>query len=132
MNDRLNHHIAMLEGVKTRLQNANKQVDGLVSDEILHQLSQVIDQLTEHSGSAYEAGQDWLAALFTHHPQLAPAVNRDLLWFFGGECLHFLTDDEIDRFQQLDELEADAVANGEDFDRALTLQTLSTGNQEPS
>lgn len=132
MNDRLNLHINMLESVKSRLENAGKQAEGLVSEEILHQLGQVIDQLREHSDSAYDSGQDWLAALFTHHPQLAPAVNRDLLWFFGGECLHFLTDAEIDQFQQLDELEALANAQGEPFDRALTLQTLKTGDQQPS
>ena len=30
-------------------------------------------------------------------------LPRDLLWFFGGDCLHYMPDEEISLFQQLDE-----------------------------
>ncbi|WP_430462372.1 PA2817 family protein [Thalassolituus sp. LLYu03] len=125
MSERLNHHIALLEQVAGRLTRARSDAADLISEEILQQLERVIDQLKEHSDAGYELGIAWLSQLFTHHPQLAPAVDRDLLWFFGGECLHYLSDEEITLFQQLDELEEDANANGQSFDRALTRRTLS-------
>lgn len=127
MSERLNDHIGMLYQVAERLKKAQPESAGMISDEILQQLERVIDLLREHSDAGYEQGSDWMSQLFTHHPQLAPAVERDLLWFFGGECLHFLTDDEISLFQQLDEREAEAAANGEAFDRALTRRTLMAG-----
>ena len=32
-----------------------------------------------------------------------PVIERELFWFFGGECLHYLTDEEITQFQRIDE-----------------------------
>jgi hypothetical protein len=45
-----------------------------------------------------------------------PVIDRALLWFFGGECMHFLSDDEINRFQHLDEMAAEAEAEGKEYD----------------
>ena len=42
-------------------------------------------------------GQQWLHRFLTHNPELAPAIHRDLLWFFGGDCLHFMPDEEIEK-----------------------------------
>lgn len=128
MSERLNDHIQLLYRVQERLTNAQPQAGGLISDEILHQLAQVIDLLQEHSDSAYARGGDWLAHIFTHVPQLTPAIDRDLLWFFGGECLHFLTDEEINLFQQLDELEEENRQRGAVFDRQVAKQLLQAGS----
>lgn len=127
MSERLNDHIQLLYRVQERLTNAQPQAGGLISDEILHQLAQVIDLLQEHSDAAYAQGGDWLVHIFTHVPQLTPAIDRDLLWFFGGECLHFLTDEEIDLFQQLDELEEENRQRGAVFDRQVAKQLLQAG-----
>lgn len=127
MSERLNDHIQLLYRVQERLSNAQPQAGGLISDEILHQLAQVIDLLQEHSDSAYARGGDWLVHIFTHVPQLTPAIDRDLLWFFGGECLHFLTDEEISLFQQLDELEEENRQRGAVFDRQVAKQLLQSG-----
>ena len=125
MSERLNDHIRMLEQVAARLQKAQPASSGMISDEILQQLERVIDLLKEHSDAAYPQGIDWICQLITHQPQLGPVLERDLLWFFGGECLHYLSDDEISLFQQLDELEEAAQAAGEPFNRQQTRQTLS-------
>ncbi len=127
MSERLNDHIQLLYRVHERLSRAQEQSGGLISDGILHQLTQVIDLLREHSDAGYEQGRDWLVHIFTHVPQLSPAVDRDLLWFFGGDCLHFLSDDEMLQFQQLDELEEQCLQNGEPFDRQTSKQLLSAG-----
>jgi hypothetical protein len=61
----------------------------------------------------HEQGPLLVQRLFGSCPQLAPAFPRDLLWFLGGDCLHFLADDEIDGYQQLDEKRLDTASRGE-------------------
>lgn len=129
MSERLNDLTRKLHQLGERLRKAQPESAGIISDGILHQLDQVIDLLREHSDAAYASGQDWLTDLFTHRPQLSPAVDRELLWYLGGDCLHFLSDEEIGLFQQLDELEAAAEATGEVFDREQVRKTLTTGQQ---
>ena len=103
MTEKLNYYVQLLKNVQERLTKAQEITPELLSDDILHQLDEVINLLMEQSGSAYDAGQDWLVQMFTHLPQFNPAIERELLWFFGGQCLHFLGDDEIQRFQDADE-----------------------------
>lgn len=75
----------------------------------------------------YEDGPGLVTRLFTTYPDFAPSFPRDLLWFFGGDCLHYMPDDEIAVFQQLDDLRAEHAERGEVLDlRAarVTLQQL--------
>ena len=51
-----------------------------------------------------QQGQYLLTQIITHYPHITPVVSRDLFWFFGGECLHYMGDDELARYQQLDEM----------------------------
>ena len=60
-------------------------------------------------------GQELMCKVVTQYPHLMPLLYRDLLWFFGGDCLHFMPDDEISQYQQLDELRYAANASGDDF-----------------
>ena len=50
-----------------------------------------------------ENGQALLCRIVSSYPHLMPLLYRDLLWFFGGDCLHFMPDEEIALFQALDE-----------------------------
>ncbi len=50
-----------------------------------------------------ELGQRLLSRVVAHFPAFTPHVQRDLFWFFGGDCLHYLGDDEIEKFQRLEE-----------------------------
>ena len=54
--------------------------------------------------------------LFTTYPDLAPLLPRQLLWFFGGDCLHYMPDEEIRQFQELDESRLAAADRGECLD----------------
>jgi hypothetical protein len=116
MNNRLKYHLELLNETLSRIEKAAANESGVIDADILQQFRDVIDQLTEHRGSAYEAGQDLFSKIGTHQPQLMPAVDRALLWFFGGECMHFLSDEEISRFQDLDEMAAEAEAEGKEYD----------------
>ena len=115
MNNRLKYHLELLNETLSRIEKAAANESGVIDADILQQFRDVIDQLTEHRDSAYEAGQDLFSKIGTHQPQLMPAVDRALLWFFGGECMHFLSDEEISRFQDLDEMAAEAEAEGKEY-----------------
>jgi len=60
-------------------------------------------------------GQQLMCRVVAAYPQLMPLLHRDLLWFFGGDCLHYMPDEEIARFQELDERRHQALAEGREF-----------------
>lgn len=55
-----------------------------------------------------EQGQVLMCRVVGSYPHLMPLLYRDLLWFFGGDCLHFMPDEEIAVFQRLDEQREEA------------------------
>ena len=60
-------------------------------------------------------GQQLLCKIVAGYPHLMPILPRDLLWFFGGDCLHYMPDEEIRIFQELDEQRENAKENNEAF-----------------
>ena len=58
-------------------------------------------------------GQQCLCRIVSTYSHLMPIVPRDLFWFFGGDCLHYMPDDEIAKFQQLEDLRYEAAQNNE-------------------
>lgn len=60
-------------------------------------------------------GQQLLCRIVAGYPHLMPILPRDLLWFFGGDCLHYMPDEEIRIFQELDEQRENAKENNESF-----------------
>jgi len=77
----------------------------------LDQLSELIIALEEQQLDTSFDGQNWLGRLFRNYPTYAPHLGREVLWYFGGEALHFMPDPEIEKFQALD----DMVAEGRDY-----------------
>ncbi|TWR86810.1 PA2817 family protein [Pseudomonas saxonica] len=61
-------------------------------------------------------GQDIMCQVIERYPQIAHLVPRDLLWFFGGACFNFLSDEELDMYQALEERRHEVEVNGEPFD----------------
>jgi len=55
-----------------------------------------------------EQGQALMCRVVGSYPHLMPLLYRDLLWFFGGDCLHYMPDEEIAVFQRLDEQRQEA------------------------
>ena len=70
-------------------------------------------------------GQDMMSQVILRYPQIAHLVPRDLLWFFGGDCLHFMPDDELDLYQALEERRFEAEQNDEPFDWNQEKQLLA-------
>lgn len=76
----------------------------------------LIEDFESGAADVREHGQDLLSQAFRMYPDLAPLVARDLLWYFGGNCLHNMPDDEIEKFQRLDEMSFEAEENEDEFD----------------
>lgn len=50
-----------------------------------------------------ELGQKLITQAIANYPQLVSFIPRDLFWYFGGDCMHYLGDEELTAFQNLDE-----------------------------
>jgi hypothetical protein len=91
--------------------------------EFIEQLHALCEQ--PQSTDFLAKGQDLLCKIVSAYSHLMPLVYRDLLWFFGGDCLHFMPDEEIAVFQALDEQREEAIALNQAFSykdaRAKTL-----------
>jgi hypothetical protein len=96
--------------------------------EFLTLYERTLEAMEQQEGAYSELGQELAGQWIRRYPELAPILPRDLLWFFGGECLHFMPDDEIQQFQALDERRYEAEAQGIKFEyakeRATALKLL--------
>ena len=88
----------------------------LAQDDSFRQLAGAFQELANADGELYREGPELVSRLFTTYPDFAPTFPRELLWFFGGDCLHYMPDDEINLFQQLEEMRCSAAAAGETID----------------
>ncbi|WP_293267140.1 PA2817 family protein [Neptunomonas sp.] len=93
--------------------------------EFLQLFSELILQTTEFQESYIENGQNLITRWIRSYPELVPLLPRDLLFFFGGDCLHFMPDEELQLFQKLDEKRYTAESQGDTFEysreRAIAL-----------
>jgi len=71
--------------------------------------------LAQCPDSLLDEGPGLVARLFTTAPNLAETFPRDLLWYLGADCLHFMPDSEIDRYAELDEQRREAAERDERF-----------------
>ena len=80
--------------------------------EYLDEFVALIDLCQDLGDNYVEKGQSFCCTWIRAYPDLTPVLPRDLLWFFGGDCLHYMPDEEIVLFQRLDELryEADSAS----------------------
>ena len=126
------HHLELLAHLRTILVAV---ADAEVIPENHHALflerfDDMVERLNDSTEDLY-MGQDIISQVFQRYPQIAHLVPRDLLWFFGGDCLHFMPDDEIDKFQQLEDRRYAALDKGEDFDWNQEMQLMFMPQNAP-
>ena len=114
MNDEqyLNHCHTLLTDFACTLDTRTAQ---LPAEHPLRELSQAYQTLGETGADLYTRGPLLVARLFDTYPEFAPTFPRELLWFMGGDCLHYMADNEIAQHQLLEELRLDAASRGETF-----------------
>jgi hypothetical protein len=79
----------------------------------LRELATAFQSLATTGEELHELGPGLVARLFDTYPEFAPTFPRPLLWFFGGDCLHYMADKEIAEFQEMDEIRVAAARRGE-------------------
>lgn len=72
------------------------------NNELLEMFTQLDASFSNNDDYAL-IGQQIVTRIVSHYPDITPQLHRDLLWFYGGDCLHFLGDDEIQKYQDLEE-----------------------------
>lgn len=68
-------------------------------EQLLAAWERLLEQMSTLSPDYDHQGRLLLTRLQSLLPELWPEVDRRLLWFFGGDCLHYLSDEEIATFQ---------------------------------
>jgi len=123
----LDHHLALLahlRGILVALGEAEQILDDSHAL-YLERFDELLSQLPDDTEASLYLGQDLISQIFQRYPQIAHLVPRDLLWFFGGDCLHFMPDEEIELYQRLDERRFEAEQNDEPFDWNQEKQLLA-------
>jgi hypothetical protein len=126
-NSYLDHQIALLQhlrGILVALGDA-EQVPEESHELFMERYDELLEQLPVDPVHSQYLGQDLLTQVIQRYPQIAHLVPRDLLWFFAGDCLHFMPDDEIDLYQALEERRYEAEQNDEPFDWNQEKQLLA-------
>ena len=100
-----NHHHKLLQALYQHCEKQLPFCDERAS-EVDMEFLQTLKAISEATGSSdifEQQGQSIICRIVTHYQHITPSVNRDLFWFFGGECLHYMADEELALYQQLDE-----------------------------
>lgn len=129
----LDHHLALLNHLRMIL-GALGEAEQVPEDNhglFLERFDELMSELPRDPEGAQYLGQDLISQVFHRYPQIAHLVPRDLLWFFGGDCLHFMPDEELQMYQQLDERRFEAEENGEPFDWNREKQLLALPDDTP-
>ena len=123
MNDEqyLQHNLKALQTFTEELATRTESLDETDS---LRELALAFQALARGERDLYGDGRALVERLFTTYPDFVPTFPRDLLWFFGGDCLHFMSDEEIELYQQLDEQREQAAEKGEIIDFAAARAKL--------
>ncbi len=121
------YHLALLTSLFDTLRAQTvlmAQVPEESNELFLERFEELITQLEAGDQDALYSGQEIICQVISRYPQVAHLIPRDLLWYFGGDCLHFMPDEEIVQYQLLDEHMAEATARGEEFNWEQARQLL--------
>ena len=130
----LQYHLQLLQHLRTILiaLGEAEQVPEESHALFLERFDELLTLLPKDPLESQYLGQDLLCQVIQRYPQIAHLVPRDLLWFFGGDCLHFMPDEELDLYQQLEERRYEAEQNEEPFDWNQEKQLLNLSNRGAS
>ncbi|ANC02457.1 MULTISPECIES: PA2817 family protein [Pseudomonas] len=130
-NPHLEYHLQLLQHLRTILVALGdaEQVPEESHALFLERFDELLTLLPQNPLESQYLGQDLICQVITRYPQIAHLVPRDLLWFFGGDCLHYMPDEELELYQTLEERRYEAEQNEEPFDWNLEKQLLSAPDQ---
>jgi len=131
-NAHLDYHLVLLNHLRSILAALGEaeQVPEESHALFLERFDELLEQLPQDPLESQYLGQDLMCQVIQRYPQIAHLVPRDLLWFFGGDCLHFMPDEELDMYQALEERRYEAEQNDEPFDWNQEKQLLSMSDRD--
>lgn len=122
MNDQqwFDHHLNCLQTSFKKLQQQPELANPQRDDDhyFIDNVRALIEHMSEHQSGYYEEGQDVVLQWIRLYPQHSHLLDRDLLWFFGGDCLQYLDDEEIDFYQRMEDYRYAAQEQGLEVDYA--------------
>ncbi|MDZ5602166.1 PA2817 family protein [Pseudomonas sp. RP23018S] len=131
-NPHLQYHLQLLNHLRTILAALGEaeQIPEESHVLFLERFDELLSLLPQDPLQSQYLGQDLICQIIQRYPQIAHLVPRDLLWFFGGECLHFMPDDELEQYQRLEERRYEAEQDDQPFDWNLEKQLLNHSSGE--
>lgn len=128
----LEHHLQLLKYLQQLLVAVVQQeIIPEEHNEFLARYADMVREVSESQEGIY-LGQEIISQVFQRYPQIAHQVPRDLLWFFAGECLHYMPDEELATYQLLEERRCAAIEQGEEFDWGKEVQLMFMPAQKTS
>ncbi|KMM86450.1 hypothetical protein SAMN04490203_1297 [Pseudomonas taetrolens] len=114
----LNHNLALLDLLRSILVAVGdaEQIPEESHALFIERFDEMKSALPVDPIDSQYLGQDIMCQVIERYPQIAHLVPRDLLWFFGGACFNFLSDEELDMYEALEERRYEAEQNDEPFD----------------
>ncbi|MGE6825740.1 PA2817 family protein [Pseudomonas soli] len=133
-NPHLEYHLQLLHHLRTILAALGEaeQVPEESHALFLERFDELLTLLPQDPLQSQYLGQDLICQVIQRYPQIAHLVPRDLLWFFGGDCLHFMPDEELALYQELEERRYLAEQKGETFEWHLEKQKAQSANGDTS
>ncbi|MCV2402722.1 hypothetical protein OFY17_07480 [Marinomonas sp. C2222] len=92
--------------------------------DFLDKWDQLSTTIKQNSPDYTFIAQDVLSRFIRCYANLVPLIKRELLWFTGGECLHFLGDEEIALYQNLEDRLYELDSKQQDYNIAEEIQAL--------
>lgn len=125
----VSYRLVLLNNLQHQLQQLadSNAMEDFEDSPLPEKLLDIIQRIPEES-ALFEA-QQLISNFIGNFPQLTPMVSRDLLWLLGGDCLHWMPEDEVELYQQLDELYHNALRADEPFDWVATRKMLGLKTQ---
>ncbi|WP_085627194.1 MULTISPECIES: PA2817 family protein [unclassified Pseudomonas] len=123
----LQYHLQLLNHLRTILAALGdaEQVPEESHALFLERFDELLTLLPQDPLQSQYLGQDLICQVIQRYPQIAHLVSRDLLWFFGGDCLHYMPDEELNLYQALEERRYECEQRGEAFDWLEQKQLLA-------
>ncbi|MFL0808830.1 MAG: dehydrogenase [Agarilytica sp.] len=112
------YHLDLLQQLEREIKQqppfdeASESLRGETEQTFLAQLHILNDSNTPPE-QRNQAGQNTLLQIVASYQHLMVLVPRSLFWYFGGECLHYLGDEELSNFQKLEEAYFEALDSGQ-------------------
>lgn len=135
MSSRTQYTISLLNDLHQRIQEHdpfNREHLAEEEQDFIEKLEALCDTAPQPSPDFLFDAQELMGRFIRCYPNLVPLMRRELLFFVGGECLHFLGDEELALYQEVDEQLYEQEQAGNDVDIKAIVEANKPSTQAPT